>query len=120
VSVVGSPFRTHFELDEDIIWLDTAHQGRIPNRAALALTEAVQWKLHPHMLASMDRFLEVPSRLRIVLARFLGAREDEVVLANKASYRPRVPSQRRCVTLGPITLAVPTFRWSPGILRGSR
>jgi cysteine desulfurase/selenocysteine lyase len=79
-------FRREFELEENSIWLNTAHQGRLPRRAAQALDEAVQWKLHPELLASSDRFSEVPSRLRRALARVLGAREDEIVLANSASY----------------------------------
>ncbi|HZD03125.1 MAG TPA: aminotransferase class V-fold PLP-dependent enzyme [Actinomycetes bacterium] len=79
-------FRREFELHESSVWLNTAHQGRLPCRAALALAEAVQWKLHPEMLATSERFSEVPSRLRRALGRVLGAREDEIVLANSASY----------------------------------
>jgi cysteine desulfurase/selenocysteine lyase len=79
-------FRREFELQKRSVWLNTAHQGRLPRRAALALAEAVQWKLHPEMLATPERFSEVPSRLRRALARVLGAREDEIVLANSASY----------------------------------
>jgi len=79
-------FRREFELEDSSVWLNTAHQGRLPRRAALALAEAVRWKLHPEMLATSERFSEVPSRLRRALARVLGAREDEVVLANSASY----------------------------------
>jgi selenocysteine lyase/cysteine desulfurase len=79
-------FRREFELEKRSIWLNTAHQGRLPRRAAQALAEAVRWKLHPELLASSDRFLEVPSRLCRALARVLGAREDDVVLANSASY----------------------------------
>jgi selenocysteine lyase/cysteine desulfurase len=79
-------FRREFELEESSIWLNTAHQGRLPRRAALALAEAVRWKLHPEMLATSERFSEVPSRLRRALAQVLGARDDEIVLANSASY----------------------------------
>jgi len=75
-----------FEVEEHSIWLNTAHQGRLPRRAALALAEAVRWKQHPELLATSERFTEVPSRLRQRLARVLGAREDDVVLANSASY----------------------------------
>lgn len=79
-------FRREFEFQESSVWLNTAHQGRLPRRAALALAEAVQWKLYPEMLATSERFSEVPSRLRRALAWVLGAREEEVVLANSASY----------------------------------
>jgi selenocysteine lyase/cysteine desulfurase len=79
-------FRSEFEFEERSVWLNTAHQGRLPRRAAVALAEAVRWKLHPELLASSDRFAQVPSRLRRALARVLGARQDDVVLANSASY----------------------------------
>lgn len=84
--VATDRFRREFELEESSIWLNTAHQGRLPRRAAQALDEAVRWKLHPELLASSDPFSEVPSRLRRALARVLGAREEDVVLANSASY----------------------------------
>jgi cysteine desulfurase / selenocysteine lyase len=79
-------FRGEFEFQPGCEWLNTAHQGRLPRRAAVALAEAVRWKLHPEMLATSQRFSEVPARLRRALARVLGAHEDEVVLANSASY----------------------------------
>jgi cysteine desulfurase/selenocysteine lyase len=82
----GERFREEFECEEHSVWLNTAHQGRLPKRAARALAEAVQWKLHPDLLASAERFAAVPTRLRTALARLLGAHEDEVVLANSASY----------------------------------
>ena len=68
------------------MWLNTAHQGRLPKRAARALSEAIEWKLHPQPLNSPERFTAVPHRLRQLLARVVGAREDDVVLANSASY----------------------------------
>jgi cysteine desulfurase/selenocysteine lyase len=86
VPVATERFRSEFELEESSIWLNTAHQGRLPRCAVGALAEAVRWKLHPELLAGSDRFSEVPSRLRGALARVLGAREDDVVLANSASY----------------------------------
>jgi cysteine desulfurase/selenocysteine lyase len=79
-------FRGEFEFQPGCVWLNTAHQGRLPRRAAVALAEAVRWKLYPEMLATSQRFSEVPARLRRALARVLGAHEDEVVLANSASY----------------------------------
>jgi cysteine desulfurase/selenocysteine lyase len=86
VPVASERFRREFELDERSIWLNTAHQGRLPRRAALALAEAVRWKQHPQLLSTPERFSEVPSRLRRALAQVLGAREDDIVLANSASY----------------------------------
>lgn len=84
--VAAERFQSEFELEESSSWLNTAHQGRLPRCAGVALAEAVRWKLHPELLSASDRFSEVPSRLRRALARVLGAREDDVVLANSASY----------------------------------
>lgn len=79
-------FRKEFELEEGSVWLNTAHQGRLPRRAAEALAEAVEWKLHPAELTTSGRFSNVPERLRRALARLLAAQEEDVVLANSASY----------------------------------
>jgi cysteine desulfurase / selenocysteine lyase len=84
--MMSDRFRGEFELEEDSVWLNTAHQGRLPRRAAQSLAEAVRWKLHPEMLATPELFSEVPSRLRRALAQVLGADEAEIVLANSASY----------------------------------
>lgn len=78
--------RAEFELEERSVWLNTAHQGRLPRRAAGELAAAVQWKLHPEMLMTSGRFTEVPARLRRALARLLAAREEDIVLTNSASY----------------------------------
>jgi cysteine desulfurase / selenocysteine lyase len=86
VPVAAERFQSEFELEESSSWLNTAHQGRLPRCAGVALAEAVRWKLHPELLSASDRFSEVPSRLRRAFARVLGAREDDVVLANSASY----------------------------------
>lgn len=79
-------FLDEFDLEGQAVWLNSAHQGRLPRRAARALDEAVGWKLHPEMLASSAPFSEVPKRVRRVLARLLGAEEEDVVLSNSASY----------------------------------
>jgi cysteine desulfurase / selenocysteine lyase len=79
-------YRDEFERDDGLVWLNTAHQGRLPRRAVTALDEATRWKLHPHLLATSEPFSEVPARLRRALAGTLGANEEEVVLTNSASY----------------------------------
>jgi cysteine desulfurase/selenocysteine lyase len=84
--VVEIEMQHEFERETASVWLNTAHQGRLPKRAARALSDAVEWKLHPEALASPERFTAVPQRLRHLLARVVGARDDDVVLANSASY----------------------------------
>lgn len=73
-----------FELG-DTNWINTAHQGALPHKAATAAKEAVDWKLHPFELTS-ERFARVPARLRRALAILINAPESEIALANSASY----------------------------------
>jgi selenocysteine lyase/cysteine desulfurase len=66
-------------------WLNASHQGPIPLRAAEEAREAIAWKLAPHEL-TIERFREVPYRLRSALGRLLGVPSEEIILANGASY----------------------------------
>ena len=69
----------------DKVWLNCAHQGAIPRVAARAAEEAIQWKIAPFSL-TVERFGEVPRRLRAALGRLIGVPADDVILANSASY----------------------------------
>ena len=77
--------REDFSLPEDRIWMNCAHQGPLPRMAALEAREAIDWKSAPHQLTT-KRFGEVPERLRSALSRLVGSSEDEIILANSASY----------------------------------
>jgi cysteine desulfurase / selenocysteine lyase len=67
------------------VWLNCAHQGPLPVRAARAAEEAIAWKSAPHRLTA-ERFREVPDRLRQALSRLIGGQPEDIVLANSASY----------------------------------
>ena len=67
------------------VWMNCAHQGPLPQVAAVAARQAVDWKTQPWELTT-DRFSGVPARLRSALGKLLGVVADEVVLANSASY----------------------------------
>lgn len=67
------------------IWINCSHQGPLPRVAAEAAEEAIRWKKAPYELTS-TRFSEVPARLRSALGKLLGAPEEEIALANSASY----------------------------------
>jgi len=69
----------------DGVWLNTAHQGKLPNRSADAARQAITWKQDPIKLTS-ERFAGVPNRLRQAISRLLNAPPEEIVLANSASY----------------------------------
>lgn len=45
-----------------VVWLDTAHQGRLTLAAAEALDTVREWKLHPEALATSDRYRGVVVR----------------------------------------------------------
>ena len=66
-------------------WLNCAHQGPLPRVAADEAREAIRWKVTPHEL-TRERFDNVPARLRMALAQLVGARPEEIVLGNSASY----------------------------------
>ena len=67
------------------VWINCSHQGALPLAAAEAAREAVQWKLSPVEMTTA-RFVEVPRRLRELLADLISAEEEDIVLANGASY----------------------------------
>jgi selenocysteine lyase/cysteine desulfurase len=107
--------RDEFEREANSVWLNTAHQGRLPKRAAAALSEATERKLHPEALAGTEPFTQVPRRLRQLLARIIGAREDDVVLANSASYGLHLVANGLDLRRGDeIIVAANDFPSSPG------
>ncbi len=67
------------------VWLNAAHQGPLPHVAADQARRALEWKLAPHRISD-DAFVEVPRRLRELLARVVGASAEEIILGNSASH----------------------------------
>jgi selenocysteine lyase/cysteine desulfurase len=78
-------YRAHFDLDDDIVWLNSAHQSALPRAAAEAAAEAVRWKARPWELTS-ERFRAVPEALRLAIGGLVGAPADEIILSNGASF----------------------------------
>lgn len=78
-------YRAHFDLDDDIVWLNSAHQSALPRVAAEAAAEAVRWKARPWELTS-ERFRAVPDALRSAIGGLVGAPADEIILSNGASF----------------------------------
>jgi cysteine desulfurase/selenocysteine lyase len=67
------------------IWLNAAHQGPLPRRAAQRAEEAITLKVAPHRIAD-EAFVDVPRQLRELLGRLVGAPATEIVLGNSASW----------------------------------
>jgi selenocysteine lyase/cysteine desulfurase len=67
------------------VWLNTAHQGPLPQPAVRAAAQAAAQKVAPHRIGDGD-FTEVPERLRCLLAELVGGRPEQIVLGNSTSY----------------------------------
>lgn len=67
------------------VWVNTAHQGPLPHRAAEVAREAIEEKCDPRRI-SEEAFFEVPRRLRSTVARLVNADPGEIVLGNSTSY----------------------------------
>ncbi len=67
------------------VWVNTAHQGPLPQVAAEAARLAVEEKLDPRRMVE-EAFFEVPRTLREAISRLIGAAPQEIVLANSTSY----------------------------------
>jgi selenocysteine lyase/cysteine desulfurase len=77
--------RAAFDLDDGVVWLNSAHQSALPRAAADAAAEAVRWKQRPWEL-STERFSAVPASLRETIGGLIGAPAGEVMLSNGASF----------------------------------
>lgn len=66
-------------------WLNTAHQGPLPQVAAEAGRLAIEEKLDSRRI-SEEAFFEVPAKLRRTLGRLVAADPAEIVLGNSTSY----------------------------------
>ncbi|MEM8488710.1 MAG: aminotransferase class V-fold PLP-dependent enzyme [Bacteroidota bacterium] len=80
-----SSYTTDFGPFDGHTWLNCAHQGPIPRVAAAAAEEAIRWKRQPFEL-TVERFSGVPAQLKRQLSQLIRAKEEEVILANSASY----------------------------------
>jgi cysteine desulfurase/selenocysteine lyase len=67
------------------VWLNCAHQGPLPRRAVEAADAAIERKRSPWRMEPAQ-WEDVPRRLRAAIAPLIGARPEDVVLANSASY----------------------------------
>lgn len=81
----ASTFRALFGDFEGRVWMNTSHQGPLPEPAVAEALEAIEWKRSPrHIMGA--RFHEVTDRLRRALSRLVQVPAEEVILTNGASY----------------------------------
>ncbi|SCK29185.1 aminotransferase class V-fold PLP-dependent enzyme [Streptomyces sp. WMMB 322] len=67
------------------VWLNTAHQGPMPEAAVRAAVGAAHEKATPYRIPDAA-FTERPEELRALLADFVGGRPDEIVLGDSTSH----------------------------------
>jgi len=65
-------------------WLKTAHQGALPLVAGQEALEAISWNTSPRQM-TLERFRDVPARVRRAVGALLNVSPSEVVLSNSAS-----------------------------------
>src|SRR5258708_30177580 len=72
-----------FEI-EDATYLNLASQSPMPKVSIRAVQAALEAKRNPH-LKTDSTFFEVPNRIRVSLAKLIGARPEEIALTSGAS-----------------------------------
>lgn len=78
-------FRALFGDFEERVWMNTSHQGALPEPAVAEAQEAIAWKRSPRHLVGA-RFHEVTDRLRRAVSRLVRVPPDDVIVTNGASY----------------------------------
>jgi len=82
---VHKAYAEHFGPFGGRVWLNTAHQGPLPQVALEAARAALEQKARPHLLRDED-FFEVPRKLREALGKLMGAAPEEIILGNSTTY----------------------------------
>lgn len=67
------------------IWFNCAHQGPMPRSAVVAAQRAVCERTCPYLIQD-DDFISVPRQLKHSLAQLIGARAEDIILGDSASY----------------------------------
>ncbi len=82
-----SAFRHRFVIDDpNLIYLDGNSLGRLPRRAADRLAQAVHQEWGRRLIRGWnDGWMDLPSRLGAKIAALVGARPDEVLVADSTS-----------------------------------
>ena len=82
---MSQPLSDEFDGLAGRAWLNCAHQGPLPRRAVEAAEASIERKRSPWLMEP-EQWAQVPRRLRAAIAPLIGARAEDVVLANSASY----------------------------------
>lgn len=77
-------YRSEFSDFGNVTYLNVAGQGPLPRAAAQAMRRAVQWKEQPHTIPAA-MYMELPDRVRELVARLIGAQPAEISITTGAS-----------------------------------
>src|SRR5262245_19562547 len=82
-----APFRARFVLPDSIIYLDGNSLGALPKAAAARLKEAIEAQWGRDLIKSwnLHRWIDLPQRAGAKIARLIGAKAGEVVVADSTS-----------------------------------
>jgi kynureninase len=82
-----APFRARFALPEDVVYLDGNSLGALPKAAAARIQDAVETQWGRDLIRSWNvhRWIDLPQRAGAKIARLVGARAGEVVVADSTS-----------------------------------
>src|SRR5262245_3063649 len=82
-----APFRERFVLPEGIVYLDGNSLGALPKAAAARLKQATEREWAQDLIKSwnLHRWIDLPQRAGAKIARLVGARAGEVVVADSTS-----------------------------------
>ena len=88
MATATTPLRTDwrqawFEI-EDATYLNLAGQSPMPKVSHRAVQTALDWKKNPHHMAD-SAYFEVPNRIRVSIAKLIGAKPEEIALTTGAS-----------------------------------
>lgn len=82
-----APFRDRFTLPDGIVYLDGNSLGALPKAAAARIKHAVEREWGTDLIKSwnLHRWIDLPQRAGAKIARLVGARANEVVVADSTS-----------------------------------
>jgi kynureninase len=82
-----APFRARFVLPEGVVYLDGNSLGALPKAAAARIKDAVETQWGQDLIRSWNvhRWIDLPQRAGAKIARIIGARPNEVVVADSTS-----------------------------------
>jgi len=94
-----SPFRDRFALPEGVIYLDGNSLGPLPRATVPALSDMIERQWGERLIRSWNEgWIEAPQRIGGKIARLIGAKAEEVIVADSTSanlFRLIVAALRR-------------------------